>query len=318
MMKNKIVKIGLIGLGRMGQNHLRILSMLKNVEIIFVFDINMQVAKDVGSLYRVYAADDLSKVLSNVDAVIIASPTFTHANYIKKAAKYVRNIFVEKPIASTLSEAKSIWDLCEKNKLNIQVGFIERYNPAIQQLKKVLDQSRKVVSIDFARTNKISKRITDVDVIIDLMIHDIDLALHLNGSIQSVSAHGFIEHEMIDYASVLLTHFNGHFSRIQASRITEKKTRSIQATCVDMYVDCDLLRKEIIINRQTESFQKSNGPYVISSFEETVEIQPQEALLTELQAFILSCLGSDIDKPNALDGLEAMRVCDEIQKKILK
>jgi predicted dehydrogenase len=317
-MKNKIIKIGLIGLGRMGQNHLRILSMLKNVEIIFVFDVNIEMAKQVATSYDVSVTDNITSVLSLVDAVIIASPTFTHANYVRQVAKYVKNIFVEKPIADTLSEAKSIWNLCQQNKLNVQVGFIERYNPAIQQLKKILNQSRKVVSIDFARTNKISKRITDVDVIIDLMIHDIDLALHLNGSIQSVSAHGFAEYEMIDYASVLLTHTNGHFSRIQASRITEKKTRSIQATCVDMYVDCDLLRKEIIINRQTESFQKSNGPYVISSFEETVEIQPQEALLTELQAFILSCLGSDIDKPNASDGLEAMRVCDEIQRKILK
>ena len=150
------------------------------------------------------------------------------------------------------------------------------------------------------------------------MIHDIDLALHLNGSIQSVSAHGFLETKMIDYASVMLTHTNGNFSRIQASRITEKKTRSIKATCVDMYIDCDLLRKEIIINRQTESFQKTNGPYIISSFEETLEIQPQEALLTELQAFILSCLGKNIDKPNASDGLEAMRVCDKIQMEILK
>ena len=103
-------------------------------------------------------------------------------------------------------------NLSEKNNLNIQVGFIERYNPAIKQLKKILDQSRKVVSIDFTRTNKISKRITDVDVIIDLMIHDIDLALYLNGPIQSVSAHGFVEDKMIDYASVLLTHTNKNFS----------------------------------------------------------------------------------------------------------
>ena len=317
-MKNKIVKVGLIGLGRMGQNHLRTLSMIKNVEVIFVFDTNIQLTKNIGSLYNVDITDNLSEVLGRVDAVIIASPTYTHANYVRQVAKYVKNIFVEKPIADTLFETKSICDFSEENKLNVQVGFIERYNPTIQQLKKILDQSKKVVSIDFKRTNRISKRITDVDVIVDLMIHDIDLALHLNGSIQSFSAHGFVESKMIDYASVLLTHTNGNFSRIQASRITEKKTRSIQATCIDMYIDCDLLRKEIIINRQTQSFQKSNGPYMISSIEETVEIQPQESLLTELQAFILSCLGKDVEKPTALDGLEAMRVCDEIQRKIAK
>ena len=316
-MQDKMVKVGLIGLGRMGQNHLRILSMLKNVEIIFIFDIDFEMAKAIGATYNIYVADDIEHVLGKVDAVIIASPTFTHADYVRQVAKCVKNIFVEKPLADTLSEATALWNLCQENSLNVQVGFIERYNPAIQQLKNVLDQSRKVVSIDFSRTNKISSRITDVDVITDLMVHDIDLALYLSGSVKSVSAHGFIEDKMIDYASVLLTHKNGHFSRLQASRITDKKARSIQATCTDMYVDCDLLRKEIIINRQTESFQKSDGPYVISSFEETVEIRPQEALLTELQAFILSCLGKDVDKPDALDGLKAMRVCDEIQSKIL-
>ena len=317
-MKNQIVKVGLIGLGRMGQNHLRVLSILKNVEIVFIFDINHKMAKGIGASYGVIVEDDLESVLGKVDAVIIASPTATHADYVRQVAKYVKNIFVEKPLASTLSEADSLWNLSLKNGLNVQVGFIERFNPAIGQLKKVLDQSIKIISIDFTRTNRISARITDVDVIADLMIHDIDLALYLNGPIRSVSAHGFIEDKMIDFASALLTHTNGHFSRIHASRITDKKARSIQATCLDMYVDCDLLRKEIIINRQTKTHQKSNGPYVISSLEETVEIRPQEALLSELQIFLSSSLGEAVDKPGALDGLEAMRICDEIQKLILK
>ena len=317
-MKKQTVKIGLIGLGRMGQNHLRVLSMLKNVELVFVFDTNNEVAKGIGASYGVPAEDDLDLVLGKVDAVIIASPTVTHADYMRQVAKYVKNIFVEKPLADTLVEAEALWNLAQENGLNVQVGFIERFNPAIQQLKKVMGQSKKIISTDFTRTNRISARITDVDVITDLMIHDIDLALYLNGPIQSISAHGFTEGPMIDFASALLTHTNGHFSRIQASRITDKKARSIQATCIDMYVDCDLLRKEIIINRQTETHQQSNGPYVISSFEETVEIRPQEALLTELQIFLSSCLGEPVDRPDALAGLEAMRICDQIQKIILK
>ena len=315
-MKNKIVKVGLIGLGRMGQNHLRVLSILKNVEIVFIFDINNEMAKGIGASYGVTVENDLELVLGKVDAVIISSPTVTHADYVRQVAKYVSNIFVEKPLADSLSEAESLWNLSQKNALNIQVGFIERFNPAIVQLQKVLSQSTKIVSVDFTRTNRISTRITDVDVIADLMIHD--LALYLNGPIRSVSAHGFIKDKMIDFASALLTHTNGHFSRIQASRITDKKARSIQATCLDMFVDCDLLRREIIINRQTETHQKSNGPYFISSIEESVEILPQEALLTELQIFLLSCSGEVVDRPGALEGLEAMRICSEIQRLILK
>ena len=317
-MKNQIVKVGLIGLGRMGQNHLRVLSILKSVEIVFIFDINNEMAKGIGASYGVTVEDNLELALGKVDAVIITSPTVTHADYVRQVAKYVKNIFVEKPLAHSLPEADSLWKLSEKNGLNVQVGFIERFNPAVEQLKKVLDQSTKIVNVDFARTNKISTRITDVDVIADLMIHDIDLALYLNGPIRSVSAHGFTKDTMIDFASVLLTHTNGQFSRVHASRITDKKTRSIQATCLDMYVDCDLLRKEIIINRQTETYQQSNGPYVINSMQETVEIRPQEALLSELNIFISSCLGEVVDRPDALDGLEAMRICDQIQTIILK
>ena len=97
-MKNKVVKVGLIGLGRMGQNHLRVLSILKNVEIVFIFDINDEMAKGIGASYGVTAEHDLELVLGKVDAVIITSPTVTHADYVRQAAKYVKNIFVEKPL----------------------------------------------------------------------------------------------------------------------------------------------------------------------------------------------------------------------------
>ena len=113
-MKNKVVKVGLIGLGRMGQNHLRVLSILKNVEIVFIFDINDEMAKGIGASYGVTAEHDLELVLGKVDAVIITSPTVTHADYVRQAAKYVKNIFVEKPLAATLSEADSLWKLSQK------------------------------------------------------------------------------------------------------------------------------------------------------------------------------------------------------------
>jgi predicted dehydrogenase len=201
--------------------------------------------------------------------------------------------------------------------LNVQVGFIERFNPAIQGLKRVLEKSGHVISIDFTRTNKLSSRITDVDVVIDLMIHDIDLALYLNGPARSVAAHGFAHGKMIDFASALITHENGRFSRIQASRITEKKMRLIEATCVDMFVDCELLRKEIIINRQSEIRQAEGQPFTISAVQEVIEVLPQEALLSELQCFVAACCGErPIGFPDVQAGLSALQVCDEIQKAV--
>ncbi|WDR02339.1 hypothetical protein PSQ19_17205 [Devosia algicola] len=149
------------------------------------------------------------------------------------------------------------------------------------------------------------------------MIHDIDLALYLNGPAKEVVAHGFARDSMIDFASALITHDNGRFSRIQASRITDKKKRLIEATCIDKFVDCELLRKEIIINRQSEIRQAEGQPYTITAIQEAVEVRPQEALLTELQAFVASCRGeASADLPGVEAGLQAMRICDQIQRAV--
>lgn len=316
-MSDKSLRVGLIGLGRMGQNHLRVLSLLKGVEIAFIADANLAVAKRLGTQFDVTGVSDVNSVLDSADAVVICTPTVTHADYIRLAAGKVRNIFVEKPLADTLEEANAVARLVAEHNINLQVGFIERFNPAVQSLKQVLDKSERVISIDFTRTNKLSGRITDVDVVTDLMIHDIDLALYLNGPASSVAAHGFAHGNMIDFASALITHENGCFSRIQASRITEKKMRLIEATCVDMFVDCELLRKEIIINRQSEIRQSEGQPYTISAVQEAIEVRPQEALLSELQAFVASCNGgASVGVPGVQDGLAAMKVCKDIQKAV--
>jgi predicted dehydrogenase len=312
------VKIGIIGLGRMGQNHLRVLSLLAAADLRFIYDIDIENAKKLAAGAGIEAATDLEAALAEVDAVVIASPTTTHAAYIEITARHVRNIFVEKPITEKLESSVAIAQLAKAKGLNLQVGLIERFNPAVVQMKQLLDRSQQVVSVDFVRTNKISSRITDVDVVTDLMIHDIDLALYMNGPVTAISAHGVAEGPMIDYAAALLSHENGRFSRIQASRITDKKMRSIQATCKDMFIDCELLRKEITLSRQSEVEQRPGEPYRISAVEEKIEVQPREALQLELQAFLASCHG-DVDPgiPGADAGVAAMAVCEQILTAIL-
>lgn len=310
----KILKVGLIGLGNMGRNHLRVLSMLKGFELAFVADANGEVAVKSGEVHGIPGVVDPTPLLAGVDAVVICTPTVTHADYIRLAAAHVKNIFVEKPLAATLEEAQEIASFAKEKGLNVQVGFIERFNPAVQALKTVLDRTERVISLDFTRTNKVSARIIDVDVVTDLMIHDIDLALYLNGPARSVAAHGFAHGSMIDFASALITHENGQFSRIQASRVTDKKIRQIEGTCVDMFVDCDLLRKEILINRQAEARETSSMPYTISAIQEAVAVPPQEALLTELQAFMASCLELGPRHVPGVDaGVDAMKICSQIQ-----
>jgi predicted dehydrogenase len=316
-MLNKLFRVGLIGLGAMGRNHLRVLSMLKGCELIFVADTNESLARKIGESLDIPGVNNPQDLLDEVNAVVICTPTVTHVDYIELVARRVQNIFVEKPLAATLNEAEKVAKFAKDKKLNIQVGFIERFNPAVQALRVVLNRSEQVINLDFTRTNKVSSRITDVDVITDLMIHDIDLALYLNGPAVSVAAHGFAHGQMIDFASALITHKNGRFSRIQASRITDKKIRKIEATCSDMFVDCDLLRKEILINKQSELKDSDGLPYAISSIQETVAVPPQEALLSELQAFMASCNGQySPDTPGVDAGIDAMDICAMVQQAV--
>ena len=315
-MKNKTAKIGLLGIGVMGQNHLRNLSMLKQVEIAFIYDLDKQACDKISKIYNVPVSDNLERDLKGVDGVIIVTPTFTHFDYIKLVSKYVKNIFVEKPLTSTLETSKEVAKLAKELNLKIQVGFIERYNPAVVALQNVISNSKNTIAIDFSRTNKVSSRITDVDVIMDLMIHDIDLALKFNGEVDKIYAHGYIKNQMIEYARAIITHKNGSFSNILASRITEKRTRNICVTCDDKYIDCNLLSKEIFVNKQTIEQYIDNVS--ISSKIEIVDVRPQEALLLELVDFAKLCNGDDVVVANECSGLAAIEVASVIQKEIME
>jgi len=264
------VRVGLIGLGKMGQNHLRVLSLLNSVRLEFVYDLDTALAERSGKQAGARVSRNLEVDLGTVDAAVICTPTSTHFDYVRLAGGRLKTLFVEKPLTSSLKTDQEIVDWVQARGVRIQVGLVERFNPVVQELKKIVSNAGvEVVNIDFTRTNRLSGRITDVDVITDLMIHDVDLALHINGPVSKIVANGVHEGDVIGYAAATLCHENGRFSRITASRITEKKMRSIQATCRDMFIDCELLRKEIIINRQS-SIRQEHDHYSIASLEEKV------------------------------------------------
>ena len=307
------LKAGLIGLGNMGQNHLRVLSMLKNVDLCFVHDTSIDRAGELAARHGCRVSSDLDADLEKVDAVVLATPTSTHYEYIRRVSDRVTAIFVEKPLTDTLETSARIAELAQRKGLRIQVGFIERFNPAVLALKMVLAGTERIINIDFSRTNKVSSRITDVDVVTDLMIHDIDLALYLNGPARQVSAYGVMEEGMIAFARATITHDNGSFSNITASRITEKRIRKISVTAGDKYIDCNLLRKEVLINKQTleQYYEKVS----ITSQEETIDVRPEEALLRELMAFVRYAGGGDAAGiPTDLDGYNAMRIAQNVQE----
>ncbi|TLD84586.1 Gfo/Idh/MocA family oxidoreductase [Helicobacter sp. MIT 11-5569] len=315
-MNNKSIKIGLLGIGRMGQNHLRILSMLKYVEICFIYDIATDAARNIATQYQVPLSNNLDEDLKKVDGVIIVTPTFTHGEYFFKIAPLVKNIFIEKPLAHTLEMTQKIAHYVSQHNISLQVGFIERYSPAVTALKKAIDNSNTIINMDFTRTNKISSRITDVDVVLDLMIHDIDLALSLNGDVKQVYAYGCYQNNMIEFARAIITHKNGVFSTITASRITEKRMRKISATCDNMYIDCNLLSKEVFVNKQSLEQYLENVSIVSKT--ETIDVKPREALFLELIDFVELCRGNQTDFATAQDALKAMEIACDIQSQIKK
>lgn len=310
------LRIGLIGIGKMGQNHLRVLSLLKGAQVEFIHDRDEAAMERLARQYGVRPSRDLDTEMGSIDAAVVCTPTSTHEDYVRRLGEHVRHLFVEKPLTASVESDEKVTRWAAAKGVRIQVGFIERFNPVVQELKRITDKPEiGVISIDFTRTNRLSGRISDVDVITDLMIHDVDLALHLNGPVRQVSAVGVKEGDLIGYAAATLTHRNGRFSRVVASRLTEKKMRTIQATCRDVFIDAELVRKEIVVNRQSSIRQESDY-YSVASIEEKVELRPQEALLNELQAFLGFCRGAQGAVPTAEDGLEAMRVCAQIQRQV--
>lgn len=309
------LKIAILGIGNMGKNHLRILSMLKGVEVSKIFDVNKDSLIKLSKEYHVPWTTDINEAIVGVDAVVIVTPTTTHYEYFKLCVGSVKNIFIEKPLAVDYAQALEMKSLADIHGTFVQCGFIERFSPIVSELKRVINDET-VVNIDFTRTNRLSNRITDVDVILDLMIHDIDLALYINGSIDKVIAFGKKENELVSFASAIFYHSNRAMSRILASRMTEKKIRSIQVTTENIFIDAELLKKDITIHKQSKITQDEGKPYIISSLEQQVEVKPQEALLVEHQAFIARCRGDQVEIPDINSGIESLRISAQILEQI--
>ena len=299
----------------MGQNHLRVLSEIGNFKIDYLFDKNKNKAKKLSKQYNVKFSNNLLEISKSSDAVILSTPTKDHLNYLKFFAKSKLKIFVEKPIVSNFNQLLKIKKIL-KNK-TLQCGFIERFNSVTPVLKKFFNKS-KVVSVEFKRTDKLSDRIKDIDVIHDLMVHDIDLAIYFNGKVKKVFAHGFKKDKQISFATATLIHDNNVISKIEASRITQKKIRQINITTLKEYISANLISKEIKINQQTNlNFStKRNQPMTITSNEQKVLVDQNEPLKKELLEFLKLCKNTKLKVPDLNESLYILNICKKIEEKI--
>ena len=208
----------------------------------------------------------------------------------------MKNIFVEKPLTHNIPTSKAIVELAKTKNINIQVGFIERYNPAFLTILNYL-KNTKIKNTTFKRYGL--KRLVDTSVVLDLMIHDIDLALLMNGKIKNIKANGVVNNNIVDYASAILTHENGSISNLHASYLEPTMERSIVIESIKDNLQCDLYAKKVLLN-------ESILPLCSNS----------DSLSNEINCFIDLCLGEKNQYANQNDGYDAMLAACEIESLI--
>jgi len=305
------VRVGVVGVGYLGRHHARIYSELPGVELVGVVDINQERAKEVAELYSTTAFFDYRDLFGKVDAVSIVVPTVIHRDIAGGFIEEGINILIEKPVTTSLKEAKELMEMANRNKVVLQVGHIERFNSAVVELSKIVDHP---IFIDCSRMGPYVGRNTDVGVVLDLMIHDIDIVMSIvRDKVVKINAFGYpVFSREEDIANAQLLFSNGCIANLTASRITRKKIRRMEVTQLDSFISIDYLEQELAVYKKTSS----SFPYLLM---EKPPMQKGEPLRLELEHFI-KCVRNG-EKP--LVGLEegtnalevALNILEEIKKK---
>ncbi|MEZ4867728.1 MAG: Gfo/Idh/MocA family oxidoreductase [Caldilineaceae bacterium] len=317
----KQVKVGVVGAGRMGRNHCRVLSLLRHVDLVGISDLNAVAGATVATQYETQFFAQVDDLLARVDAVTIATPTPSHFALALRCLKQGLHLFIEKPVTETLEQAETLAETVALHDQVVQVGHIERFNPTFTELKHVLENLT-LAAIEFRRLSPYVGSNTDVDVVLDLMIHDLDLVLDLVGEQPStIAAYGLTAFSgAIDHAVVNLGFAHGPLFTVTASRLTEQKVRSIEVTALEGYIEGDLLNKQIAIHRSTigEYLQQSSRSvkYRQESVVERIHVPTAEPLFLELQHFVACILENSLPLVPISHGLNVLELAMQVRKLI--
>lgn len=316
------VRIGVIGTGRMGQSHCRVYSNLRHAKFVGLCDANAELGKEIARRHEVAFFRDVDSLLENVDAVSVCTPTPDHFAIVKRCLDQNIHVMVEKPFTETLEQAEALKDAASKSKVVVQVGHIEKFNPAFIELRKVLE-GMDVLAMTFNRLSPFQGSNVDVDVVLDLMIHDIGLVVDMfeNEPI-SVDAHGFsVFTDTIDHGLAVLKYEPEVLLTLIASRVTEQKIRSISVTTREAYIEADLLHKTIEVHRRTLGDyvnHKNSVKYRQESLIERIVVPAVEPLFLELQDFVNCVSESKTPQVTAEDGYKALRFVLLLRDKVLE
>lgn len=303
----------------MGSHHLRIYGGLKGVELVGVVDADFARARDAADRHDCQAFASVDDVAGEVDAASVVVPSSLHAVVAGRLLEQGVHCLVEKPLATTESECEALISAAESRGLVLLVGHVERFNPVVQQLAKIL-HGGVVYAIDARRMSTLSARITDVDVVGDLMVHDIDVVLSLMGSdvtdlfAQSVNTYDGAGH---DYVTATLAFANGAMASVTASRITHNKIRELNVTADLGFITASYITQELLIHSEARTSSTPTGAsspsYVLDLAIERVLIRPAEPLVLELGHFVDAVSGATEPLVSGRDALRSMRLVWHIQ-----
>ncbi len=319
-----MLKIGIIGAGHLGKFHINNWIEIADIELVGFYDTDDANAKNVAEKYQIKRFSSPDELLDNCDAVDIVAPTTFHFELCALALRKGKHVFVEKPLTNTMDEAKALLKLAKESNLKFQVGHIERFNPAFVALK---NHKLEPMFIEVHRLSQFNPRGTDVSVILDLMIHDIDIILHLvKSNVSYVSANGVIVlSDTPDIANVRIEFDNGCVANLTSSRISMKKMRKMRLFQKDAYIGIDFLEKKTEIISQNIPTDKSVFTFDIDTNKgkKTVSIanpivQDTNAMMDELVAFKNAIINNTETPVTVLDGFRAMEVAHQILDKINK
>ena len=315
--KSQPLKMGVIGVGNMGRHHARVLSLLKDIELVGVCDSNFATGIEIASQYRTHFYENYIELLPHVDAVCIAVPTKLHHEVGVKCLEAGVHVLIEKPIAASIAEAESLVNLAAQTGCTLQVGHIERFNPAFRELSKVI-QTEEILALEARRLSPYSNRANDVSVVLDLMIHDIDLLLELSSSpVIRLTASGSTSDDSgnLDYVTANLGFANGVIANLTASKVTHRKIRCLSAHCKKSLIETDFLKNEILVHRHIQQEQKSS--YKKDGITEKVYTNNIEPIYAEIEHFVNCIRGGDRPSVGGEQALKALRLASLIEQMAL-
>ncbi|MGQ9818689.1 MAG: Gfo/Idh/MocA family oxidoreductase [Candidatus Kapaibacteriales bacterium] len=324
----KILKIGVIGVGHLGSIHARLLKRNDFAQLIGIYDVDDERALNLSKELDIPRALSLESLFEKTDAIIISSTTNTHYEIAKLALQYGKHCFIEKPITSNYLEAKELIEISQAKNLIIQVGHVERFNPALQTIMKY---NPVPLFIESHRLSQFKNRATDVSVVFDLMIHDIDIILWLTKSkVKNIYANGVtVLTNTTDIANARIEFENGAVANLTSSRISAKPIRKMRIFQKKSYFSVDFASQKVEIYRLTEEkdfSDKTSLAFMLGNIDEntknlsiiyeTPEIKETNAIVEEQISFCRSILFGEKVQIPAEDATEAVRVAELIENQI--